>query len=78
MLEEKEDWRRGGGSDKIENVAEMRSQRRHAGFDSDPLYAGLYNLRWRLTPEKTSQVRRQSRKAVVQKFIFASRTAASL
>ena len=33
-------------ADRIEIIAEMHAYRLHAGFGSEPLCTGLYNLRW--------------------------------
>ena len=44
MLEKQAVWKREGGFDRIEIIAEMHKQtlrRLHAGFDSKPLYTGL-------------------------------------
>ena len=57
MLEEKEAWRRKGGFDRIEITAEMHAQTLrslHAGFDSEPLYIGIYNPRWLPTPDENT------------------------
>ena len=46
MLEKQAAWKREGGYDRIEVVAEMHLhtlRRLHAGFDAEPLYTGLYN-----------------------------------
>ena len=43
MLEEQKAWKREGGFDRIEIIAEMHAQRLHAGFDLKPLCTGLYN-----------------------------------
>ena len=52
MLEEQKAWKTEAGFDRIEIIAEMRAQHLHAGFDSEPLYTGLYNLRWPHSPEE--------------------------
>ena len=49
MLEEQEAWKREGGFDRIEIIAEMHAQtsrRLHTGFDLEPLYTESYNPRW--------------------------------
>ena len=54
-LEKQASWKREGGFDRIENIAEIHEQTLrclHAGFDSEPLYTGLYNPRWPPTPEE--------------------------
>ena len=42
-LEEQEAWKREGGFDRVEIIAEMHAHtlRLDAGFDSEPLYTGL-------------------------------------
>ena len=46
MLEKQETWKRDGGFDRIETIAEMHEEilrRMHAGFDPEPFHTGLYN-----------------------------------
>jgi hypothetical protein len=48
VLEKQAAWKREGGFDIIEIIAEMHEhilRRLHAGFDSEPLCTGLYNPR---------------------------------
>ena len=52
MLEEQEAWKRKAGFDRIKIIAEIHAQRLHAGFDSHPLYTGLYIPRWPHNLEK--------------------------
>ena len=55
MLGKKPVWKRKGGFDRIEIIAEIHEQtlrRLHEGFDSEPLYIGLYNPRRPPTPEE--------------------------
>ena len=55
MLEMQEAWKRKGGFDRIEIIVETHSQnlrRLHTGFDSEPLYTGLYNNRWPPDPKE--------------------------
>ena len=54
MVEKEVVWKREIAFDMIEVIAEMHEQtlrRLHAGFDSEPLYTGLYNPRRSPTPE---------------------------
>ena len=39
ILEEQDTWKREGGFDQIETIAQMDAQRFRAGFDSRPLYS---------------------------------------
>ena len=52
MLEGQEVWNREAGFDRIEIIAQMHEQYLYAGFDSEPLYAGLYDPKWLHTPEE--------------------------
>ena len=55
MLQKQAVWEREGSFDRIEIKAEIHEQtlrRLYAGFDSEPLYTGLYNPRWLPTPEE--------------------------
>ena len=55
MLEKQTAWKREGGFDGIEIIAEMHGQtlrHLHAGVDSDHLYAGLYTPQWPPTLEE--------------------------
>ena len=57
MLEKQTAWKREGGFDRIEIIAEMHERTLrppYAGFDSEPLYTGLYNLRWPLIPQEST------------------------
>ena len=49
MLEKQAAWKRKGGFEKNEIIAEMYEhtvRRLHSDFDSKPLYTDLYNPRW--------------------------------
>ena len=55
MLEKQIAWKKKGGFDRSEVIAEMHEQtlrRLHAGFDSEPLYTGLCDPRWPPTLEE--------------------------
>ena len=52
MLEEQKVWKREAGFDRTEIMAETHVQRVHVGFDSEPLYTGLYNPQWPHTPKE--------------------------
>ena len=57
MLKMQEAWKREGDFDIVEVIAETHAQtlrRLHAGFDSEPLYTGLYNPRWSHNPNNLS------------------------
>ena len=57
MLEKQAAWKRWGGFDRIEIIAEMHEEilrRLHAGFDPEPFYTGFYNPRRPRTPEEFS------------------------
>ena len=57
-LKEQKVWKREAGFDRIETTAEMDAQRFRAGFDSEPSYTKLYNLKWPHTPaEYTLEMR---------------------
>ena len=52
MLEKQKAWKRETGFDRLEIIVEIHAQRLHAGFDSEPLYTGLYNPKRPHSPEK--------------------------
>ena len=52
MLEEQKAWEREAGFDRIESIVKMHARRLYVGFDSKPLYTGLYNPPWPHTPEE--------------------------
>ena len=55
MLEKQVAWKREAGFDRINIIAEMHEQtlrRLHAGFQTKPLYTGLYNPRRPPTTEE--------------------------
>ena len=57
MLERRATWKREGGFDRIETIAEMHEKtlrRLHAGFDPEPFYTGLYNPRRSRTLEEVT------------------------
>ena len=57
MLEKQALWKREGGFDRIETIAEMHAESlkcMHAGFDPEPYYTGLYSPRRAPTPEEFS------------------------
>ena len=52
MLEEQKTWKQEAGFDQFETIAEMREHHFLTGFDSEPLYTKIYNLRWPHSPEE--------------------------
>ena len=82
VLEKQAAWKREGGFDRVESIAEMHEQtlrRLHAGFDLESLYTGLYNPRWPPTFEEfTRGHERQGREIEARSSTFTATTAATI
>ena len=82
MLEKQAAWKREGGFDRIEIIAQIHKQtlrRLHAGFASESFYTRTYNPRWPSNSDRTyAGYERRGREIKGENSTFAVTTAAAI